>query len=78
MCIFINNTSFPMQISFNPLLCYSLSLAPPAYREVVTGSVDFSKQDEKAQVYGPTNFAPTYTYYDWGHTPAGLPEQSGN
>ena len=39
--------------------------------------MDFAKPKDGQKIHGDTNFTPAYTYYDWGHQPGVMPEQSG-
>ncbi|GFR83465.1 arrestin domain-containing protein 3-like [Elysia marginata] len=48
------------------------SITPPSYNECITGKVDIRDEDDD-HTYGELNFAPAYTYYNWGHSPAPLP-----
>ncbi|KAK3780535.1 hypothetical protein RRG08_032010 [Elysia crispata] len=53
------------------------NMPPPSYGECVTGRVDIRDQSD-AHTYGDLSYAPVYTYYNWGHTPAALPEPLPN
>ena len=44
--------------------------------ESITGKYDSGKPvNDRTLMHGDTSFAPSYPYYNWGHTPAGLPPQ---
>jgi hypothetical protein len=55
-----------MRLVFNP---FSSFAAPPSYSECVFGKVNVKDDDDNEHTRGNMEFAPAYTYYDWGHTP---------
>ena len=54
-------------------LAYLYSLwsvsAPPSYNESVFGKVNVKDEDDSEHTRGDLDYAPVYTYYDWGHHP---------
>ncbi|BFZ02476.1 hypothetical protein BsWGS_05515 [Bradybaena similaris] len=52
-------------------------MPPPSYSECITGRVSIREQDDNEFTRGNLDYAPVYTYYNWGHTPGALPEQTG-
>lgn len=50
------------------LLCFFFS-APPSYNECVFGKVNVKEEDDNEHTRGALDFAPVYTYYDWGYQP---------
>ena len=49
--------------------------APPSYNESVFGRVNVKDDDDDEHTRGNLDYAPAYTYYDWGHHPTTM---SGN
>lgn len=43
--------------------------APPSYSECVFGKVNVKDEGDSQYTRGVLEFAPVYTYYDWGHQP---------
>lgn len=43
--------------------------APPSYNECVFGKVNVKEEDDNEHTRGALDFAPVYTYYDWGYQP---------
>ncbi|KAK0043382.1 arrestin domain-containing protein 3 [Biomphalaria pfeifferi] len=52
------------------------NLPPPSYSEAITGKFDIREEGDNEHVMGNLQYAPVYTYYNWGHTPAALPPQA--
>eukprot|EP00916_Digyalum_oweni_P011297 GHVL01018824.1.p1 GENE.GHVL01018824.1~~GHVL01018824.1.p1 ORF type:complete len:423 (-),score=14.79 GHVL01018824.1:325-1593(-) len=53
----------PMMPSMPP------NFPPPAYSECVLGKVSVKDDDDNEHTRGALDFAPAYTYYNWGHQP---------
>ncbi|XP_046574479.1 arrestin domain-containing protein 3-like [Haliotis rubra] len=49
------------------------ALPPPSYAECVFGKVNIAEEGDTKYVKGDTEYAPAYTYYNWGHKPSALP-----
>lgn len=45
------------------------NLPPPSYNESVFGKVNVKDDDDSEHTRGDLDYAPVYTYYDWGHHP---------
>ncbi|XP_025077865.1 uncharacterized protein LOC112554340 [Pomacea canaliculata] len=59
---------------FEPMMPYSPpssipNLPPPSYNECVFGKVNVKEEDDNEHTRGALDFAPVYTYYDWGYQP---------
>ncbi|BFZ02490.1 hypothetical protein BsWGS_05529 [Bradybaena similaris] len=52
-------------------------MPPPSYSECITGKVSIREEGDNEYTGGNLDYTPVYTYYNWGHTPGALPEQSG-
>ncbi|KAH9523028.1 Arrestin domain-containing protein 3 [Bulinus truncatus] len=52
------------------------NLPPPSYSEAITGHYDIKEEGDNEHLMGNTSYAPVYPYYNWGHTPSALPEQT--
>ena len=52
--------------SWQYLLSFS---APPSYNKSVFGKVNVKDEDDNEHTRGNLDYAPVYTYYDWGHHP---------
>ncbi|ESO88266.1 hypothetical protein LOTGIDRAFT_165704 [Lottia gigantea] len=46
---------------------------PPSYADCVFGKVNIKEQNDDDYTKGNMDFAPQYTYYNWGHTPSAPP-----
>ena len=51
-------------------------MSPSAYMECVTGKVDTREDGDSQYLRGDLSFAPMYTYYNWGHSPAAIPQHT--
>ncbi|CAL1533646.1 unnamed protein product [Lymnaea stagnalis] len=54
------------------------NLAPPSYNECITGRYNMLEEGDDKHTRGNMEYAPVYTYYNWGHTPGVMPAQSKN
>ncbi|KAK7115750.1 hypothetical protein V1264_001566 [Littorina saxatilis] len=61
------SAQYPSAIQIQP--CAIPSLPPPCYRENVLGNMDTNEDDDTEHAGGALDFAPAYTYYDWGQQP---------
>lgn len=50
---------------------FSIS-APPSYSECVLGKVNVKDEDDNEYTHGVLEYAPVYTYYDWGYQPTAM------
>ncbi|KAK3775100.1 hypothetical protein RRG08_048310 [Elysia crispata] len=55
---------------------YPPNMPPPSYSECVTGRVNIKEADDE-HTHGDLSFAPSYPYYNWGHSASALPEPMG-
>ncbi|CAG5135197.1 unnamed protein product [Candidula unifasciata] len=53
------------------------NMPPPSYSECITGRVNIREAGDNEHTGGNLDYAPVYTYYNWGNTPGALPVQSG-
>ncbi|KAH9523027.1 hypothetical protein Btru_065541 [Bulinus truncatus] len=54
------------------------NLPPPKYNEAITGPFNIKEQGDDEHLMGNLNYAPVYPYYNWGHAPSALPDQTSN
>ena len=45
---------------------WSLIATPPSYAECVLGKVNIKDEEDNEYMHGQLDYAPTYTYYNWG------------
>ncbi|XP_041373505.1 arrestin domain-containing protein 3-like [Gigantopelta aegis] len=51
------------------------NMPPPSYSECVFGKVNIKDEGDDEHTRGNLDYAPVYTYYDWGHTPSAPPPE---
>ena len=51
------------------ILLFCSFSAPPTYTESVLGKVNVKEDDDNEHTRGNMEWAPAYTYYDWGFKP---------
>ncbi|XP_025076865.1 arrestin domain-containing protein 3-like isoform X2 [Pomacea canaliculata] len=62
---------------FEPVMPYQPpshipNLPPPSYSECVLGKVNVKDEDDNEYTHGVLEYAPVYTYYDWGYQPTAM------